>query len=83
MRIVTALVNGREQFGGEDCMDERYLIAADDKKVPGKVVCTFVRFETETFDVDAFVAKVERPDFVVLQPDRPEAAALQRLLAEK
>jgi len=83
MRIVTALVNGREQLSGEDSMSQRFLIAVDDRKVPGKVVCTFVRFEKEAFEVDDFVAKVERPDFVVLQPDQPEAAALRRLLAEK
>jgi hypothetical protein len=62
-------------------MTQRYLIAADDKKLPGKVVCTFVTFETEVLDASCHDAK--RPDFLVLQPDMPEAALLRRLLAEK
>ncbi len=59
----------------------RYLIAADDKKVPGKIACTFITFETETIDTESFDTK--RTDFLVLQPDTPEAAILRRLLAEK
>ena len=59
----------------------RYLIAADDKKVQGNVACTFITFETEVIDAEVFDAK--RADFLVLQPDTPEAAILRRLLAEK
>ena len=80
MRIVTALVNGREQLSGEDSMSQRFLIAVDDRKVPGKVEYTFVRFETELLDTPP---DAKRLDFLVLQPDQPEAAALRRLLAEK
>jgi len=64
-------------------MTQCYLIAADDKKEPGKVVCTFVRFETETLDTAAFAAKLERPDYLVLHSDLPEAAVLRRLLVAK
>ena len=59
----------------------RYLIAADDKKAPGRVACTFITFETETIDAESFDTK--RSDFLVLQPDTPEAAILRRLLAER
>jgi hypothetical protein len=62
-------------------MTQRYLIAADDKKEPGKVICTFITFETETVDAGAYDAK--RPDYLVLQPDLPEATLLRRLIAEK
>lgn len=59
----------------------RYLIAADEKKVPGMVMCTFVTFESEVIDADKYDAK--RSDFIVLQPDTPEAAMLRRLMAAK
>jgi hypothetical protein len=78
--LVQELAAEIERLAQDRRATPRYLIAADDKKTPGKVVCTFVTFDVETINIDAYDAK--RADFIVLQPDMPQAALLRRLLAE-
>jgi len=78
--LVQELAAEVERLAQDRRMTPRYLIAADDKKMPGKVVCTFIIFDVETVDTDTYDAK--RADFIVLQPDLPQAALLRRLLTE-